>query len=90
MVRLLSLTGYDAQLSTPPLLACFTDLANPGSATGYGQRELSREREIPKVISQTARKNKRHFGAAASAARTPWNSPFRRRFFYIMLGVDPF
>src|SRR4030095_9077103 len=46
MARVLSLKKYDAQLSTQPLLACSAGLANPGSATGYGQRELSREREI--------------------------------------------
>src|SRR5438045_6133021 len=46
MVRFLSLKGYDAQLSTQPWLACFTGLANPEFATGYGQRELPREREI--------------------------------------------
>src|SRR5262245_27827106 len=66
MARVLSLKKYDAQLSTQLLLACFAGLAQPGSATGYGQRELSREREIPKVISHAARKNKRHFCAAAS------------------------
>src|SRR5262245_55303305 len=40
MARLLALKGYDAQLSTQPLLACFTDRAPPGSAIGYGQRAL--------------------------------------------------
>src|SRR5262245_48989618 len=55
MAWLLALKGYDAQLSTQPLLARCTGLAHPGSATVYGQRELSREREIPKVIAQTAR-----------------------------------
>src|SRR5215831_9602465 len=74
MARVLLLKKYDVQLSTQPLLACFAGLAHPGSAIGYGQREPSREREIPKVISQTARKNKRHFCTAASALYAPWGT----------------
>src|SRR4029453_16571724 len=71
MVRLLALKKYDAQLSMQPLLACFAGLAHPGFATGYGQQEPSREREILKVISHAARKDKRHFCTAASARAHP-------------------